>query len=250
MKAQPVTISDQLMDRINALYRAGGRYVSRSDFEFRRLLRDCDDLIRVDSVHGHVLRGVAHSLVADIEHIKEDVGHARAIAGEDVSYCDYMLAQALVRLGYFSEAQPLFVSSADPMLGRFSSRSVIGIAAGAINALAGMFKEADRLNLSYKTAIDREEIDLMLPILNDSGVDDAQFAAMLDVAGKVARNRCIRIQQHQTRVVDCDGDRFVLANYLVDCSPREAADMVFELSDELAVMDKITPAVHVSFECV
>jgi len=60
----------------------------------------------------------------------------------------------------------------------------------------------------------------------------------------------LRIKSQEIRLLDLDGEKFVHVDIKVDCSAREAADMVSEIAELVAESDKIPPAIHVSFGAV
>lgn len=249
-KIQAETIARELTDRLNSLHASSATYVGDDDFEFRRLLRDCDKLISADAINGYACRGLAHVLTGNVDELYKHMEKAKAISGEATDFCDFMLAQALAKLGYFSRAQALFIPSADPALGRFGHRSKAALGMGAVIALSEMFESADAMKLAYHSPVDREETEAMASIMREAGVTDGDLAAMMDFAGLVARNHGLRIKQQEIRLLNLDGEKFVHVEVKVDCSAREAADMVFEVAELVSESDRSLPAIHVSFGTV
>jgi len=181
-KIQVETIAGELTERLNALHASLARYINDDDFQYRLLMRDCAKLISADAVNGYACRGLAQILTANLGQLEDDIARARAINSEAGDFCDFMLAQALAKLGYFSRAQALFLPSANPRLGKFGHRSKIGLAVGAVAALCEMFELADTMNLAYSSPVDRQEAESMASVMRDANVTDADLASMMDIA--------------------------------------------------------------------
>lgn len=245
---QAETTSSDLVQRINTLFTTSPRHVAKDDFEYRRVLRDCESLIKADALAGYLVLSLAHVLTADLENVEKNIAKAKALAGADSSgRCDFMLSQALLKLGYFSRAQKLFISSSGPESGRFGYRSRIGLVVGAMIGLTAMFQEADAMTLKYDSSVDREGVESLSSVMVDAGVTDEDLAGMMDYLGVVARRHRLHIHRQDIGVRNLDGESFVHVEAKVNCPPSEAAEMIYEVAELVSEAERVPPAIHVSF---
>lgn len=87
-------------------------------------------------------------------------------------------------------------------------------------------------------------------VLNQLGVTEAQYAAILDVAGEMMRERKLAWTDTSAyHVIDEGPDQLgLLMVYRIHVTPEEASDMNFELVSNLVDRDLDKPGLSVSFQ--
>lgn len=251
MRVEPATIRVNIIQAINNLMVGDGRYLRKDDFRYRRVLHDCDKLIHVDPAQGYVTRGMARALVGDLMMGGQDFANALRLAPGLADDIRFTWAHFSLNMGDHSSALTLFKQAVSPTKPEFSQRHLIGEVVGAVSYLSGLFKEAESMGLHYETHMDEQDIHTKAGFLKDNGLSDEKLAVALDLAGKVVREHSlIPGSAYRAWIADFDGDPFYMIELHVNCPPKEAADMVSELSEKMALLDEDEAyhSIHITFE--
>jgi hypothetical protein len=221
--------------------------MSPDDFEYRRLSGEIDKLVRADPYEGWVMHGTAATLVGDAVELRRAFAAASNIAGKGWDHCGANKAQALMSLGFFSEARQQFLEVVSAEAGNLGAFVGLGLGVGAISAVHGMLDQARKMNLQHGADIDLDTVDAAAAIMREAHMTDEQVTAMQDLAGEVLRRHRVRMDRYGVGVVDLEGLPVILYKIMVQREPAEIADMSFELAELVAGMSNIPDRLHISF---
>lgn len=243
----PITISSELIDRIDCVYATQSVLLDRNDLTYRRLIRDCNNLKHADAVEGWIIHGLCELLVGDDVSLRSCFDNARAVAGASNDKCDFMFMQALIRIGCRAEALDLFRRIGVPEAGLFGQCAVIGEWIGAYELVDTMHQRAQEMNLEFQSDADFAQIHRIRDVLHADGISDADVAQFLDIASRPLWERRLIQKGHNACVLDLDGRDVVMVTFDVDADGTTLADMTFELAEMVAVVPEWKSTFHVSY---
>lgn len=182
----PATKSHDLVVEINQALNSARSYVSKDEFLFKRIHADATKLLKVNAKEGRNVLAQLYSLVGDAEEAIYHIDVALKLSDDPLLWRNK--AGMLSNLGLYSEAQKAFKKAAFPEQGFFSENLGLGMCIGAFHTLL----ELETAALRMKLDVDRPRLEFVrrvVSIMNDSGTTDSDLGAVLDVAGKILRER-------------------------------------------------------------
>lgn len=241
--SQPQTIASDLCLRVNQLIARSDRYLGRDNFEARLLLRDCEKLQQANTFDGTIARIYMAEAYGDAEEARRCASQARAAAPGLASEADFQLAQSLVGLGYFSEAQAIYARVATPELGQLTNRLNLGMVSGSIEQVFRFLEQARSMN------IELDEDSVMsasgaYAVYQKTSTTDSQAGELLDLAGEVLRAHRLFPLNGSPKVsaIDHRELRTLLMELMVRAPAEEVGAMNFELADLVARRLEVVPA--------
>jgi len=246
----PHTTINRIGARIRDILGDAAHYLSPDDFVFRRILRDCDALMKVDPIQGHLATAMALQLSGDEQGVRRHFANARRLTPDPDGQIAHLWAQATANLGLFSESHRALAESLTAQSGFFPYRAGLAVTVGAFHLLFERLHEALSKNIAMLYGLPLEKAYQALAALDREPASDEDVAAMLDVAGEVLRDRKMFYLDHGPRwkVLTEAGIHMVHFVFRVQGDPEKVADMNYELAMRTAErIDRIALTFHVSF---
>lgn len=244
------TILDGLLAEVNGTTKLRAGYLSPTSFEVRRLLAEADKLMQVDAFESYMMRAIVSVLTGNIQIVRTELAKAKHLEAGGAHLTDFMEAQALGKLGYFSQAQSTFKMSTSVDSGEFGFRAPVGLAVGAFSYLGECFLQAEEMKLQVQGSVDPDKVKEMVGIMLSNGLSDCDVGGFLNVAGEIIRKRCLFIKEQSTTVQNLSGVNVININFYVGCAPQEASDMLFELAEEFAELPRMPQGLHIGFRSI
>ena len=179
------TIGSTLIKELNSVLLGMGRYVSPNDIRVTRWLRAADQLMNAKPVEALTVKAITHSLTGNTDQSIYYIDNA-ANAGPNDPTVVFNRCSILTNLGFFSEAQSVFVRVGSPKAGHFPIAVALGFNCGAFVAMAAAIEEARTMKLDIDI-LPAASIEDAAHLLTSKGLDDAFLASQLDVAGEIMR---------------------------------------------------------------
>lgn len=245
----PKTISEKILGQMEQAVATHSTYLSENGFEFRRLMRETDNLIGVDPFVGYSLRGLLHSLTGDVGHGLEALDKAARIDdGRDPGGIYFMRAQLYGKLGFYSKAIPEYIKSANIEYGSFGYRAAVGSEVGAYRFMSEQYAQAQEMRLELQETVDLNAVQEIAQIMKAIGITDEELAAYTDIAGEIVRNRRLIIKGYTKSHDGIGSEKILKIHFVVDCTPAERALMIFELAERFADLPSMPEGFHIGFE--
>jgi hypothetical protein len=233
----PATIAAALENDLDKLYLRLSRFIRTNDVEFINISAEADNLGKVDGAARSLILARLHALTGDRTQVDYYLANARKLHADKTQY-DLAQITVLLALGYFSEATPVIRECGDPqrnLLNLFLNKPP---ASGLWHLLEAFYLKAKEMNLTnvpdfpaqHKTAIQ---------IMDSWGDTDDDYAAVLDIAGKVMRDRKLMLADKGV-ILDPvlapldGGPPYVKLGYAADVDLETSIDMTCEFSERLA----------------
>lgn len=241
---QPLQLSVQVSDRLNALIFNGGHYGAVSEFERRRILADIAVVAKSDAAAAFTLQALLASFDGDKPLAFDLLDKVHRLGR--VADANKLRLLVLTNLGYMNDGFALareLVHAGAPDL---SLLLQMAIAAGAVETAARAVQEsADSSQVLSAGANEHILVARRAArALNEVGGTERQLSAMLDAAGVTMREqRLIWLDYGPRVVIHTEEDGLDEGSHLqyffrVDLPPRDAARMSNELARRL-VRDKL-----------
>jgi len=248
-QAQPQTIANQLMTRLDAFGRPEKYQDLQNNFVLRSILNECDKLIKVDPVKGRILKARVFTFCGDESRVRECFSEARHYSLSVSDKVNYALC--LSDLGYFSEAQKYFLEAIDPQFGSFNSFFTAALSTGAYIALCEMKNRASSMNIPISEEYQEAVISYIGQFMRNQNITDLMLASYLDLAGEVLRDRKMLASDvlSHAEVFDMDDLQLVHQKLFIEQNPELVADMNMQLME--VVVERNMPnsdSIMVSFE--
>ncbi|CUK12217.1 Uncharacterised protein [Achromobacter sp. 2789STDY5608615] len=240
---QPRTIALDLSDRIQGLIGRSDRYLGRDNFEARQLLRDCDRLQQASAFDGAICRMYLAEAYGDADEVRQLARQARAVLPEHASEADFQLAQVLVSLGYFSEAQAIYAQVGSPERGHMSNRFDLGMVCGSIEKLHEFVNQAKAMSIALHDGAVSAALGAYA-VYQKTSTTDRQAGELLDLAGEVLRAHKLLSPPSSPTVsaIDHSELKTMLVQFVVRAPVEEIGAMNFELAELVARRLDVVPA--------
>ena len=257
-QAVPQTKFSEILDEINGLLDSSESYLSKDDFRVRSLDRQIDDLIQVEAVDGWTLKAVMYNLLGDVESMRKAFDNVVKLGATP----PHMQIQCEFNFHFHSRVVELVKERATPESREFLTYLPLLYFCGAFQTLDKMITKSRAMKVDLDPEIQfrgkslklGEILEVMpgaLKMMEREKIEEAQIAAMLDIAGALIRDKKWFISGEKI-VFGPSGDeyssevmRFIFA---VPCSIEEAVDLDFEFADKVVrAFDNIPENVLVTF---
>lgn len=230
MKALPLTKANEILELTNKLAEAGGSFIGTDTLQWRTLKREAEKIIQVDPCVGWSVYAAVMTLAGEVEETNRALSAALPFAGADPSIIeDYMVSK--MALGFFSNALELGKQRSGPEYGRFTQRCSELIVAGGFQLVAAHLARAAEIGLDV-SALDVAHIPIAASLLAEAGLEDADVARHLDLAGGILRRRRLMWVGHPSLSVHSADGLLKAATYVFQV--RLSNDEIFEMNCELA----------------
>ncbi|HCW16873.1 hypothetical protein [Achromobacter sp.] len=241
--SQPQTIAEDLCLRIQNLIGRSARYLARDSFEARMLLRDCERLQQADKFDGTIALIYMAEAFGDADEARRYASQARTMRPGAWDEVEFQLAQSLVGLGFFSEAQAIYRKVGDPELGQLSIRFDLGMVLGAAEQLRVFLERARGMNI----ALDEKTVSAAMgasSVYERTATTDAQAGDLLDLAGEVMRAHKLFPRQGNPKISAIDHRELttLFVELAVSAPATEVGAMNLELADLVAQRLDVVPA--------
>lgn len=245
----PQTTASDLCLRVSQLVAKSDRYLGRDSFEARMLLRECEKLRQADKFDGAIASIYLAEAFGDAEQVRRHATQARNAYRRNWDEAEFQMAQSLVGLGYFSEAQAIFRQVGNPGLGQLSNRANLGMVSGSMKQLHGFLAQARSMNLE----LDEDAIAPALAayaVYQQTSTTDSQAGDLLDLAGVVLRAHRLFAVNGSPKVSAIDHPELstVIMELTVRAPVEEVGTMNLELAELVALrLDAVPAGVVVMF---
>lgn len=248
MNPQPIRITNQIIDRVNAITETQRFYAKQDEFQIIRLFQDAEKLIVTDFVEGHAAKGMVYALCGDIESAGNEFAIAARRPGVNL---DHHMMVALSNAGYFKEAANLYEEVCKPSKGFFETYVNIGFIVGAYDATKQFLKEAKAMELKIDPEV-YAAYDKLFSLMEADAVTEDEARSLLAAAGEVLISRGCFYTGELGDIVFLEADRgFPGCAFLhlgVPFGAAETADMNVELAAKIAALPgRIPNSLCVSF---
>ncbi len=248
--AKPQTILNRINEEVDELLSSGLNYIDPSSFLYRRLIKETESLIRVDSVRGYIAKAAVVHFTGDYKQALDLVKIAERIEPNN-SDLGSVYCQILADLGYFSEAynhyqeRSLWEQGNSPVF-VFSG----GIMVGAIRTVKQRMIEAQTMNIVLPGQNYQSAVNLAVEVLDKTGTTESQITSIMDCAGEILRqNRIFQSDpEFPFKTHNNDNESFVHMEMLIKAPLTQVSDMNFALAELISQkIDVIPNGFHVSF---
>lgn len=246
---QPKTKASVVNDLLNQF---ADSVVKTDDYNrmlFKRIERECDDIAKTDAVLSSLTLAFLHSTVGNFETSERWFLNAERIGGFDRAQVERLTS--LVNHGFATRALEIealaYQHRANNTLMEIAEKfCTIGAFHGVVKAVKESQSKGEVLKMTGIYALAQDAVEVM----DQLGVTDAQFAAMVDVAGELLRENRLLWQTSfpDIRVLkDQDGGPSLSFEYRVGLSPREAVDLGWTLTERLIERGLDRPGINLDF---
>lgn len=242
----PKTKNEELLDKINALVVRTPRFLPADDFELRKLIREVDQLIKVDPPNGYSHLSALWQMTGDRAQTLRHIDNAIALDPGCRAFQENK-GTSLAHLGYFSEAQEIVRNLAAPEFGYLSEVWELGHVVGAFQTLRKSYERAQKMNLVV-TINDTDLVQRGANVLDSVGATDVDVARVLDVFGGVLRDHRLfhAGEGAHVGVIDEPGAQpFIEFTFDVDVSPIEAHKLYLEFVDRSLELPAVSSVVTI-----
>lgn len=250
MSGLALTIASEIEPKLEQLFMGEHSYMSEQSQAFLELSDEIDKLGRVDACMRSLLRARLYALSGnrdEAEYFIRNAQHLNAQPGHIIA----TRLMVLLRLAYFTEALQAFQQLTNPDLGMvhlFVNR-LPGI--GAPHVFCEITERAKEMgfivsDVSGNLAAAR--------VMDDWGDTDQEYARVLDIAGKILRERKLVQESMRTLAVPdvhAGGPGYVKLSCNVHVDLDTAIEMTCDFADRLAASQvKIPQSLVFEFEAV
>jgi hypothetical protein len=233
MTIAPKTIFSDVIEKVNAVLH-GGRYANPSDFEWRKIKRECENLRNTDAAAGWAALSSLYAAFGDVVEMKRCYVASRHLRLDSAVESNFLAN--LGNLGLFDEALKFFIEHGNPTIGNFSSMLSHGFEIGAFQTIVGFSELAKTMNIDPSPEI-LSKSAAAAAVLSRAGLNDQDIAHHLNAVGNVLRDRKIfHYAMPEVRTSDVDGD---FSGVTVVFRVSGSSDDVFEMNVALAEQEDV-----------
>lgn len=226
----PATIADQLTSQISRLYLDTHSYLSEDHPTIKQFLPELEKLGKVDGVMRMLLLARLSALTGNREQVDYYLRNAKKAGAPDNSH-DLAALTALLSLGYYSEMLPVIRRCLQPDRGLQNLFFINTPANCPFHILEEAYLQASKLKISNLPSEPPFAHDFV-STMDAWGDTDDDYAAVLDIAGQILRERKLFVMGTLVSVNHCD--EHILIGYRVDTDIDTAIDMTCDFAERLA----------------
>jgi hypothetical protein len=241
---QQATIADDIHHKLNGEFQRVHGFLSPTSAKFTRYMDDLNTLGKVDAASRSVLLVLLYTLCGDREQCEYYLNNAVRIHAPE-GFVKSARVTMLMNLGYFSESLAEVATFDVVRHGLPDRLMAVPPCNGAFHTHKSLFEEAQRMNISNLPLMP-DGVDAAAEIMDQWGDTDEEFAAALDFAGEIMRERNLIFEDNL--VVEPvpfppdGGVGYVKLRFKVAVDLDTSIDMTFDYNDRLARSGRKIPS--------
>lgn len=178
------TITTEITNEANTLLNSTPRYLDESDLRIAKLILKARKLMNASAFEAHIAHALIYQICGDIDKINNHLRIASKLG--DPLVISEMATLTNINLGYYSIAQENYKQYGSPKNGKFLSSLSAGYASLSFSHISEFIKQAKKMEIDLNS-VDCKTAEDANSILVSSGLDQTQFARILDLVGETFR---------------------------------------------------------------